>query len=252
MGEFELHHIGEPLVAGMLDELTAAGRLDTIAVWRLKADVTSETTRVDFERVQSLDKQLASAPRFLPECSFSSGSLAFDAESKIDLAMTDNETVMPWEIKLGTTGLSRGDLLKKQCTGSTRRANPSNLVKGKMISILQDWACGSGAFEGTEDLHAIVNGVARPMLLERRWGLVLRQAVFDALRSSKPIGRSNDKSKFGLLRTGVYVMTFEDIVRAVTFERFLERTRALVESSVARLAGELAHLREATSDGRAR
>ena len=247
MAGFELHHIGEPLLAAILTDLKATGRLSHIPVRRLEDDVAYDTISVKFAVATSLSEAFGSTlgaqPKFAAECGLLHEHLGFDPLSQIDLLMIGPDGAFPWEIKLGTTGLGRGDFLSKLCRGTGANKQHSNLVSGSMISILQDWAGNTGRLMGCDRLLATygsTHDIRTP--LERRWGLIARRSVVSALAASSPI-RTKTKAKYGCLRAGMYVITFEDLVEAVTVERFWTFVREILDVSLKRLEGELIDVR---------
>jgi len=245
---FELHHIGEPLLAAILTELSRQGRLSGVRVKRLAGDVDCDTAEVKFDAeisfAEAFGTFLGDQPKFAAECSLRHRELSFDPLSQIDLLMIGSRTAMPWEIKLGKTGLGRGDFLTKFCQGTGANKQHTKLVAGSMISILQDWVGNTGRLMDGGGLDAddsSPSGLRIP--LERRWGLIARRSVVKALAKSSPI-RTKNKGKYGCLRAGVYVMTFEDLVEAVSVERFWEIVEVILDASRKRLEDELVDVRD--------
>jgi hypothetical protein len=244
---FELHHIGEPLLAAILTDLTTTHRLSDIPVRRLEDDVTCDTISVKFAVAISLGEAFGSTlgaqPKFAAECGLLHDNLRFDPLSQIDLLMIGPDGALPWEIKLGTTGLGRGDFLSKLCRGTGANKQHSNLVSGPMISILQDWAGNTGRLMGCDRLIATYGSaheIRTPV--ERRWGLIARRSVVSSLAASSRI-KTKTKANYGRLRAGMYVITFEDLVEAVTIERFWTLVHEILDVSLKRLEGELNDVR---------
>lgn len=231
-----MHHIGEALVASMLRELHGAGKLQAITLHRLAADLTCETKEpaFDLETIGgALRDLLRHDPSFLPEWHLFDETLTFDAESRVDVLIRSGSVAMPWEVKLGLTGLGRGSMLRGFCAGTLPNTSSKNRVAGNMISILQDWCAGRSEMASTPVLSASdrYQSGAR-VALERRWGLVLRRAVLAGLRTR---GASNPKKRdqYGTLYAGVHIIVFEDLLDALGEERFWNLIRELFEESLA-------------------
>lgn len=237
MAGFEIHHIGETLVASILRELHAADKLAPIPLHRLAADLSCATDEPSFEVDgtfgQGLAEIMAGEPKFTPEWHLFDDTLTFDAESRIDVLLHGKNAAMPWEVKLGLSGLGRGTLLRRFCAGTLPNNKSKNRVAGNMISILQDWCSARGEMAKTSELFASERYQSGPRVaLERRWGLVLRRSVFEGLRNKGP-SSSKKKDEYGVLYAGVHIMVFEDLIEALTEMRLWNLVRELFEESLA-------------------
>jgi len=108
---------------------------------------------------------------------FPNTELIFDGFSTIDLALElANETVVPIEVKLGRTGLSRAVVNRKlsPCRISSHRHGAR--VSGQILAVLNRYFDSDlSTLIGDDRLCAVVAN--RPRVLTDRWAVVARKPI---------------------------------------------------------------------------
>ncbi|NUQ72765.1 MAG: hypothetical protein HUU21_04340 [Polyangiaceae bacterium] len=165
---FELTHIGEALVAEMLQRI--ATRRDLMM---LRCEHSGTSLGDD---VAALDP--SSAPRFIPEggrveASHAGGTAMCDGEQRIDVLCAGRTSALAMELKLGETRLSPGAFASRfLCPCTTSRHAPPR-ISGKMPAVLERLLPSP-----FETLHAVIG--AERYALANHWWLVLRAKVWNS------------------------------------------------------------------------
>lgn len=117
---------------------------------------------------------------------FPNAELMFDGLSTIDLAIElDNETLLPIEVKLGHTGLSRAMINQKLQDCSISGHPHGARVSGNILAILNRYFDGDimTLLDG-DNLHAQIGN--RQLLLAERWGIVARDHIITSWTNFPP------------------------------------------------------------------
>ena len=141
--------------------------------------------------------------------SFPGTGISFDGFQKLDLAMLiDGKQVLPIEVKLGRTGLSRAIINRKLTKCSISRHVGERRVSGNMLAVL------SRVFDerlselvGSVGLHARIDG--REFPLTEEWVLIARRRVLSSWKTVRP--EFNERAHF---------VALEDVCEAAGRERF--------------------------------
>lgn len=190
MTDLKLHHIGEPLIAAMLQRIETAGRLSNlICPW----------THVSVEDTIS-SGNLKNPLAFLPEravLSVSSGSREYmcDGAQKIDVLCVSDERAIAFELKLGEERL-RANEFESRFMENCATSHAESRLKGKMVSILER------RFPWSDEttLYASAGTVTWEVLYP--WWLIIRRTVWSRWKKSSPPN----------LRNG-HILVLEEIVR---------------------------------------
>jgi hypothetical protein len=170
----KLHHIGEPLVAKLLQNLEAAGRLSSLACERTNVSVEDDIAAWGLQR----------PIEFLPEraslaVSASKGQLICDGAQKVDvLCASSGQRAIAFELKLGETLLGT-EAFQNRFVGQCSTSHAGSLLTGSMISVLDR------RFSESESaiLRASVNTLGSWEVV-RPWWLVVRNTVWTRWKNS--------------------------------------------------------------------
>jgi hypothetical protein len=190
MTYLKLHHIGEPLVAAMLQKIEAAGRLSNLVCPRTHVSVEDSIS------IGSLQRPFA----FLPEraslsVSTESGRYICDGAQKVDVLCAGGERAIALELKLGEERL-RANEFESRFMEDCATSHGESRLKGKMVSVLERRFPWPGeatlrASAGTENWKVV-----------KPWWLVVRKSVWDRWRKSNPPNLSNGR-----------ILVLEEVVR---------------------------------------
>ena len=171
----QLSHIGEDLIAEMLDSLAHRQELSQVKcaiTGRSLADDIREGSLGDSITFRADDASLVVCNNGL--------AFACDGEQTADVLCTGAERAIAIEAKLGETRMGASDFRKRFCVRCEKSKHSDSRLSGSMVAVLER----SLPFEGTSELVAHVDG--GQWTLAEPWWLVVRQVVLNRWR------RSND------------------------------------------------------------
>lgn len=162
----ELSHLGEDLIAEMLNSLAVRQELS-----RVTCAITNRSFAQDI-----LDCHLGDSPVFLAEdaslevrhgdCTY-----ACDGEQKVDVLCVGDGHAIALEAKLGQTRMAFAEFRRRFC-GQCKTSHAESRLSGSMIAVLER----SLPFEGTSSLAAHVDDSQWSLAIP--WWLIVRQSVF--------------------------------------------------------------------------
>lgn len=167
MIDLKLHHIGEPLVARMLQKLEAAGRLSSLVCERTHVSVENDIAAGGLQR----------PIEFLPERAslgvlVNGKKLICDGAQKVDvLCGSSGQRAMGFELKLGEERLRTNEFQRrflKECSAS----HAGSRLKGAMISVFER------RFPESEVAVLRASVGTTDWELVRPWWLVVRKAIW--------------------------------------------------------------------------
>jgi hypothetical protein len=213
MIDLKLHHIGEPLVARMLQKLEAAGRLSSLACERTHVSVEDDIAAGRLERPIEFLAEKASLSILA-----NGGDLTCDGAQKVDvLCGSSGQRAMAFELKLGEERLRTNEFQSRflrECSTS----HAGSRLKGTMISVLDRRFLGSDAAVLCASVSTNAWEVVRP------WWLVVRKVVW--LRWAQTGIPSLTNGRFLLLEKVVQEFggeeAFNDLVRELVCGNFFE------------------------------
>ena len=190
----QLSHVGEDLIAEMLDSLAHRQELSHVKcaiTGRSLADDIREGSLGDSINFRADDASLVVCNNGLV--------FACDGEQTVDVLCTGTERAIAIEAKLGETRMGASEFRKRFCVRCEKSKHSDLRLSGSMVAVLER----SLPFEGTSELVAHVNGGQRT--LAEPWWLVVRQVVLDQWR------RTND---FPV--TSARLLVFDDLAQVYT------------------------------------
>lgn len=168
MSDLQLHHIGEPVVAKLLQHLEAVGRLSSLFCERTNVSVEEDIAAGGLQRPLKFLPERAS----LTACA-GKGKLICDGAQNVDvLCVSSGQQAIAFELKLGQTLLGTKDFQNRflaECSTS----HAGSRLTGSMISVLDRRFSGSDSAM----LRASIN-TAESWEIVRPWWLVVRNAVW--------------------------------------------------------------------------
>lgn len=213
MIDLKLHHIGEPLVARILQELEAAGRLSNLVCERTHVSVEDDIAAGRLQR----------PIEFLPEkaslgVSANGGEFMCDGAQKVDVLLSSSsQRAMAFELKLGEERL-RTNEFQTRFLGECSTSHAGSRLKGTMISVLDRRFQGSEAAVLRASVSTTTWEVVRP------WWLVVRKAVWLRWEQSGVPGLTS--GRFLVLEKVVQEFggeeAFNDLVRELVYGNFFE------------------------------
>jgi len=200
----DLTHVGEEITACMANNL----RMEFFDVCRLQDLIESQ-------HLTMVEGPLAHAEVSL--CPYKDPSsdkvLSFDGKSRVDtVVLIRPDLGLPFELKLGTTGLNKGRV-DKWLAGRGDYTHGGNRIGGSMMSILErNFPGGSDR----SDLRVRLED-GREVHLTEDWVIVARSETIDRWEANRPAFSNR-----------VRFVKFERIVEQFGSERFNEEVRELV------------------------
>jgi hypothetical protein len=169
----ELTHIGEDLVAAMLESLCHRNELS-----RVVCDVSGCTLAADIE-----ESGLGNAVHFRADDAnlmVESGKRTFscDGEQKVDVLCAGQNRAIAFEAKLGIERMGAADFRKRFCTRCERSKHADDRISGSMVAVLER----SLPFE--EDCNLVARTGKGQWHVARPWWLVLRESIVTKWRKS--------------------------------------------------------------------
>lgn len=171
----ELTHIGEDLIAEMLNSLAQRQQLPRVACAisaRSLADDIRDSGLGEPIVFQADDAMLAVRNA---ACEY-----ACDGEQTVDVLCGGAASAIAFESKLGETRMSSSEFRKRFC-GQCKTSHSESRLSGSMVAVLDR----NLPFDGESDLIASVDD--RQWTLVGPWWLVVRQSVVDKWRKAKDI-----------------------------------------------------------------
>jgi hypothetical protein len=221
MIDLKLHHIGEPLVARMLQAIDAAGLLSTLVCERTGVSIESDIVA----------EGLQPPVEFLPEraslgVSTDSRRWMCDGAQKVDvLCAGKSNRAMAFELKLGEERL-RTNEFKKRFLNECSRSHGDSRLKGTMIAVLdrrlsQFESAALHASIARQDQADEVWEVVRP------WWLVVRRSVWLRWEQSGVPGLNHGRVLVfeNMVREFGGKTAFNDLVRELVCGSFFEEWR---------------------------
>jgi hypothetical protein len=189
----ELHHIGEELVANLLNRLHEKRRLSNVECRECK---------------KTLEQMLAAAGTYeesrsnMPfDVTLANGKkVGVDAMHEIDVAVYGNERVFPAEVKLGKGQLGIGSVCAS-ITDACELRNDGQYLKGPMWSLLARTGAATGATIEVQENR-------RPVTEE--WALVIRRSVYATWAKNRA------KKTLHSACPNAHVLVFEDLVTEIS------------------------------------
>lgn len=169
----ELTHIGEDLVAAMLESLCHRNELS-----RVVCEVSGSTLADDID-----GGRLGEAIHFRADDAnliVESGKRTFscDGEQKIDVLCAGEDRAIAFEAKLGIERMGAAQFHRRFCTPCEKSKHSDNRISGSMVAILER----SLPFEGDCNLVALT--AKSQWHVGRTWWLVLRQSIVTKWRKA--------------------------------------------------------------------
>lgn len=181
MTDLSLHHIGESLVAAMLQRIDAAGQLSNLICSRTHVSVEDAIT------IEGIQKPLMFLPdRASLSVSTESRKYFCDGAQTVDVLCVGGELAMAFELKLGEERL-RANEFESRFMEDCATSHAESRLKGKMVSVLErrfPWS-GEAALQastGTENWEVV-----------RPWWLVVRKSVWARWEKSRPPNLSHGR-----------------------------------------------------------
>lgn len=170
----KLHHIGEPLIARMLQELEATGRLSNLVCERTQVSVEDDIIAERLKRPLEFLSEKAS----LGILTSGGGELICDGAQKVDvLCGSVNSRAMAFELKLGEERLGTNEFQRRFLKESST-SHAGTRLKGTMISVLDRHFSESE----TAVLRAFVS--TKNWEIVRPWWLVVRDPIWSRWKQS--------------------------------------------------------------------
>jgi hypothetical protein len=195
-----LDHLGEPLVAELLQEISHANGLERL-----------QCRNVMSGEIQSVKALLASmncnAPISFCEnvplapISYQNEPYSFDGLSQIDVLAAGDACGLGIEVKLGTTRMSPSEFERRFLRPCVFSNHVPPRINGSMIAIL-DGRFPQNSLEGLPLSASLEDGTK--LTLASSWVLVLRRQVFQSWGTKSPE-----------FNRACWVLVFEDFVAAV-------------------------------------
>jgi hypothetical protein len=171
----ELSHIGEDLIAEMLNSLAERQQLARVIC------PISERSLADDIRESGLGASVVfRADDALLVVRNNTDEYTCDGEQKVDVLCAGEATAIAFEAKLGQTRLASSEFRRRFC-GQCKTSHSESRLSGSMVAVLDR----NLPFEGTSDLIASADD--KQWTLARSWWLVVRQNVFDNWQSARDI-----------------------------------------------------------------
>lgn len=169
----QLSHIGEDLIAAMLDSLANRGVLSRVTCaisGRSLADDIREGGLAEPIAFRADDAMLV----------IHVGDIAYacDGKQTVDVLCTGGEHAIAVEAKLGETRMGTAEFRKRFCLHCQKSKHSDSRLSGRMVAVLER----SLPFEGLSRLVAQVDDAQ--WTLAEPWWLVVRQSVLDKWRKS--------------------------------------------------------------------
>lgn len=211
----ELSHIGEDLIAEMLNSLSQRQQLARVTC------AISERSLADDIRESSLGEAVVfRADDALLVVRNNTNEYACDGEQKVDVLCAGVATAIAFEAKLGETRLASSEFRRRFC-GQCKTSHSESRLSGSMVAVLDR----NLPFDGTSDLIASVDD--EQWTLARSWWLVVRQSVLDKWRKAKdvPVTSARILVFDTLARTYGSRQQFDQLVQRVVGSDFAGRWR---------------------------
>ena len=174
----ELSHIGERLIAGMLNRLAQRRELRRVtcafAGHTLADDIGAGHLRGSLE--------------FLPDVTLlfvRSGTIEYrrDGEQRVDVLCAGGARAIVFEAKLGETRMAENAFRQRFCRPCKKTSHLDPRLRGSMVAVLER----SFPLRGKPDLVAVARGGDGPWTLVQPWWLVVRRSVIDMWRDGPPV-----------------------------------------------------------------
>lgn len=171
----KLSHIGEDLIAEMLDSLAKRQELS-----RVTCVISGQSLTDDIR-----DGNLGDTIGFRPDdatLTVQNGGLAYacDGEQTVDVLCTGGHRAIAFEAKLGETRMGSSVFRKRFCV-RCEKSHSDSRIRGSMIAVLER----SLPFDGT--LNLVANVKDAHWTLATPWWLVVRQNIVDKWQKAKDI-----------------------------------------------------------------
>ncbi len=188
MADLKLHHIGEPLVARMLQKLEAAGRLSNLVCERMHVSVEDDIVAGGLQR----------PIEFFPEratlgVSANGEELICDGAQKVDvLCVSSGQRAMAFELKLGEERLGTNEF-ERRFLGKCSTSHAGSRLKGSMISVLDRSFLRTDAAVLRASASPPTGGPIKKWDVVRPWWLVIRNSVWFRWKQSGIPGLTNGR-----------------------------------------------------------
>jgi hypothetical protein len=164
----ELTHIGEDLVAAMLESLSQRSALDCVV-----CSLSGRTLSQDIEENGLGDDCHFSADDANVIVENGSRTFSCDGEQKIDVLCAGDKTAIAFEAKLGIERMGRAEFRKRFCTPCEQSGHADDRISGSMVAVLER------LLPVAEPCNLVAKIGNYQWQVARAWWLVLRQRIVD-------------------------------------------------------------------------
>lgn len=210
----ELTHLGEDLVAALLESLSQRNALSTVVCAVSGRPLSQDVHEVGLGDSFHFSANDANAVVQIGERSFSC-----DGEQKVDVLCAGSTTAIAFEAKLGLERMGTAEFGKRYCMPCEQSRHADDRISGSMVAVLER----SLPFEDPCNLVARIQSqewqVARP------WWLVLRQRIVDRWLKSGvlPVRSARILSFDALAESYGSMEEFDQLVQRVVGTGFSDR-----------------------------
>ncbi|MGO9306890.1 MAG: hypothetical protein ACLP3R_24840 [Candidatus Korobacteraceae bacterium] len=208
----QLTHIGEDLIAEILDSLAKRQELS-----RVKCAISDRPLADDIEAGglgESIGFRADDATLVVQNGAL---SYACDGEQKVDVLCSGGDRAIAFEAKLGETRMGSADFRKRFCVRCEKSKHADSRLSGSMVAVLERLL----PFDGTSNLVAQVEN--SQWTLVEPWWLVVRQVVVDKWRSDIPVASGRILVFDALARIYGSRLQFDQLVKRVVGSDFASR-----------------------------
>lgn len=172
----KLSHIGEPLVAQLLESLNKRGALDRVRCARTGRSLSDDIQAAELEPPVSFRAVDATLVIHAADISYDC-----DGEQKVDVLCTGGQRAIAIEVKLGESRMGRALFLKRFGLQCEQSKHAKSSLRGSMVAVLER----SFQFEASR-VVAKVN--SEGWEVATLWWLVVRRRILDTwLKSGIPV-----------------------------------------------------------------
>ncbi len=164
----QLTHVGEELIAAMLDSLAKRREL-----YQVKCAISGRTLAHDMRQI-GLEQEVHFRA---DECSLvihnRDHKYACDGEQTVDVLCTGAKSAIAFEAKLGETRMGKSEFHKRFCGPCEISSHSDPRLRGSMIAVLER------SLPFKDDSQLVAHADDTQWSLAKPWWLVLRQTVVD-------------------------------------------------------------------------